>query len=634
MMTVEQLLTLSIDYSKRMQQVKEKYPFYRWCYRNVPGYKTKRGNLLFRRKVLELAFEKEDFAQQLWIMCSRDLLFYINTFCFTYDPRLVPDKIPEIPFITYDFQDVAFDDIVSAIRKKYDQLTEKSRTMGASWMYLMVFLWMFLFLDKPAAFRLLSRNEDLVDKDEDPDCLFWKILFTLTHLPKFLQPEYNYVHLHMKNYDNNSTIDGCTTTSDAVRGGRCTALFPDEFAAVPDGAGMLAATTAVTKCRLFNSTHHGAGTAFYRLSVGDINKLVLHWSIHPLYKLGLYYSVGKKLIRCDDEFKGEVQIHDKKYIYPDNYPFILDGKLRSPYYDDYCARAGHPMEVAQELDMDPFAADFQFFTGTLIPDIETEDVRPPYHEGMLEFDEDSLDALEFVEGKNGPLKLWIHPDMYGMFPVDLQVGVGVDVSAGTGASNSARSYVNLRTGEKIAEYVDPWIKPEAFAKVGIAMNRWFNDAFEVPDGAGPGRTYCDELISLGYRNLYFRRDEVGLRKRVSDKPGVFLNPKEKMAIFGKYRRALKEKSFIQRSHEANQECLAYIHIGGNKIEHTTAVKSVDPSGAGDSHGDRCVADACANKSLELLGAKNPSAVSGNEPRNCWAARKNEAEQKKHRETEW
>ncbi len=600
----------------------------------MPGYKTKRGNLLFRKRILELDRAKDDFALQVWIMCSRDLLFFINTFVFTYDPRLVPGKIPEIPFITYDFQDVAFDDILSAITDKYDQLTEKSRDMGASWMYLMVFMWMFVF-KASAAFRLLSRNEDLVDKDEDPDCLFWKIIFALKHLPKFLLPEYNYVHLHIKNLDNEATIDGCTTTSDAARGGRCTAMFPDEFAAVPDGHAMLASTGAVTKCRLFNSTHHGAGTAFYQLSVKEtMNKLKLHWSLHPLKNSGLYYSENKKLIMVDKEFRGVVRIGDKTYNFPDDYPFILDGKLRSPWYDDECARAAHPMEIAQELDMDPFAADFQYFHGPTIQDIETEDVREPYHQGMLEYDEDSLDPLEFIEGKSGPLQLWINPDIYGRFPVDLQVGVGVDVSAGTGASNSARSYVNLRTGEKIAEYVNPWIKPEAFAKVGIALNKWFNNAFEVPDGAGPGRTYCDELISLGYRNLYFRRDEVGLKKRVSDKPGVFLNPKEKRAIFGKYRKALKEKSFIQRSHEANQECLAYIFTTGQKIEHTTAVKSVDPSGAGDSHGDRCVADACANKALELLGVKNHPPETQNRGANCWAGRKREAEQKKHKQKEW
>ena len=375
MMTVEQLLVSSTDYSQRTKKVQSKFPFYHWCCQNVPGYKTRRGNLLFRKKVLKLALEDEDFALQLWIMCSRDILFFVNTFVFTYDPRLVP-KIAEIPFITYDFQDVAFHDIIAAIDNKYDQLTEKSRTMGASWMYLIVFLWMFLFVPY-AAFRLLSRNEDLVDKDEDPDSLFWKVLFALNHLPKFLQPETNYVHLHMKNYDNEATIDGCTTTSDTARGGRCTALFPDEFAAVPDGAGMLASTRDVTKCRLFNSTHHGAGTAFYRLSQSRINKLTLHWSLHPLYNKGLYYSENKKLIRCDKDFKSEVWIGDITYNFPDNYPFILDGKLRSPWYDNECARADHPMEIAQELDIDPFAADFQYFNGPMIQDIENEDVRPP-----------------------------------------------------------------------------------------------------------------------------------------------------------------------------------------------------------------------------------------------------------------
>lgn len=231
MMTVEQLLASSTDYSKSAKKVQSKYPFYQWCCRNVPGYKTRRGNLLFRKKCLELALESEDFAEQFWIMCSRDLLFFVNTFVFTYDPRLVPFKIPEIPFNTYEYQDVAFDRIKTAIEDGYDQLTEKSRAMGATWMYLVVFVWMFMFCPY-AAFRLLSRNEDLVDKDEDPDSLFWKVLFALEHLPRFLRPETNYVHLHIKNYDNKATIDGCTTTSDTARGGRCTALFPDEFAAV------------------------------------------------------------------------------------------------------------------------------------------------------------------------------------------------------------------------------------------------------------------------------------------------------------------------------------------------------------------------------------------------------------------
>jgi len=564
-----------------------------------------------------LASEKEDYAKQLWIMCSRDMLFYINTFCFTYDPRLIP-KSTVVPFITYEYQDVALDEIKSAIEAGRDFMIEKSRDMGASWMDLTVKQWFWMF--RPyVSFRLLSRNEDLVDKAEDPDSLFWKVLFLFdkNHLPSFLRPEFNYTHLHLKNLDNNSTIDGCTTTSDAARGGRCTAMFVDEFAAVPDGDGMLSSTRDVTKCRAFNSTHKGAGTAFYRLSKGKIRKLVLHWSLHPEKAKGLYYALNGKLFIVDKDFK-----------FPENYQFRLDGKLRSPWYDNECDRAAHPMEIAQELDMDPFASDFQFFDGEEIQRIEKENVRKPCLEGELEYDEDSLEPIGFVERKGGPLKLWFYLDSQGKVPLSIQCGGGVDISAGTGASNSTISIGDLLTREKIAEFADPWIKPESFAKMAIAIFTFFNNAFMVPDGAGTGRIFCDELLKLGYRNLYFRRNEEGLNKKVSDKPGVFLNPTEKKARLGAYRRSLKDGTFIQRSHEANQECLAYVYTTGNVIEHSSAANSPDPSGASANHGDRVIADALLEKCFEQLSSDT---LIENKPQDmpqfCYAARKAERERK-------
>ncbi|GAG28248.1 unnamed protein product, partial [marine sediment metagenome] len=232
-----------------------------------------------------------------------------------------------------------------------------------------------------------------------------------------------------------------------------------------------------------------------------------------------------ELIRCDDS-EGVVTVSRIEYKFPEEYPFRLDGKLRSPWYDNECDRASHPMQIAQELDMDPFASDFQYFDSDVISAIEQEDCKPPYLEGILEFDEDSLEPIEFVKAEGGHLKLWIYPDVYGHFPEDLTVGAGHDISAGTGASNTTGSYVNLRTGEKIAEYANPWIKPETFANLAIALAKYFNKAFMVFDGAGPGRIFGDTVIRR-YRNVYYRRNEESLSKKVSDKPGVFLNPKGK-----------------------------------------------------------------------------------------------------------
>ena len=635
MMTIEALLTCLADYRARAKTVQAKYPFYDWACKNVKGYKTRNGNVAFRKRCLELAKDNDDYSRQLWIMCSRDILFWINTVVFTYDPRLVP-KSSVVPFITYYFQDVMTDDIKNAIDNKHDELTEKSRTMGASWLILIVFVWMWTFREYNA-FRVFSRNEMLVDKTEDPDSLFWKILFMIEHQPKLLKPNYNYTHLHIKNLDNNSTIDGCTTTSDAAAGGRCTAMLLDEFGLVPDGAGMLTSTRDVTKCRIFNSTHRGAGTAFYKLSLRPIAKLTTHWSLHPLYNQGLYYSTKDgQLVIVDKDFKCKVTVTRQEYDFPDTYPFRKDGKLRSPWYDNECDRAEHPMEIAQELDMDPFASDFQYFTGNLIPDIEKNDVRMPYHEGILTFDDHSLEPLEFIEGENGQLKLWIHPDAYGKLPEDLSVVGGFDVAQGTGASNSTATFVNSRTGEKIAEYANPKINPEAYASEAIAMCNFFNEAFMIPDASGAaGQSFCNQVLKLGYRNIYYRRNEEGLTKNVSDKPGVFLNPAVRTKTLGEYRLALKNKVFIQRSHEANQECMSYIYIG-REVIHSSAKNSVDPSGAGENHGDRVIADALACKGLELLtgGNSTDEKTKGEIPPNCYAARKRDRDEKKRIAEEW
>ena len=89
-------------------------------------------NLIFRRQMLKLGFESSEAAKNLVIMCSRDILFYINTFVWTYDPRETNSTKKEKPFVTYPFQDDAVLETVKAIESGYDIFTDKSRDMGAS----------------------------------------------------------------------------------------------------------------------------------------------------------------------------------------------------------------------------------------------------------------------------------------------------------------------------------------------------------------------------------------------------------------------------------------------------------------------------------------------------------------------
>ena len=567
----------------------EKYPHYKHACENVYGYKTADGNIAFRRWCIEKAEDDPLFADNLWIMCKRDFLFFVNTFLFVYEPREV--KGPRIlPFITYGFQDICFDEICMAIEGQYDQLTEKSRTMGASWMYLTVFFWYWMFYDD-FSFRVVSRNEDLVDKTGDPDSLFWKLEHHLKYLPWFMKPKYTKNHLGLTNHDNNTTITGCTTTGDVARGGRCTAMLLDEFGAVPNGFEILPSTQHVTKCRLFNSTHKGAGTAFYYLSQKKTQrKMIVHWALHPLYNKGLYYSINRELF-----------IVDKDYPFPDDYPFELDGKLRSPWYDNECDRATHVMMIAQELDMDAMSSDSQFFDTKIITTIDKLYVTDPFLEGMLEFDE-RFDPV-FVPREGGPVKLWVNLTADGRIPRGLECGVGADISAGTGASNSTLSGLDLNTGDKIMEYASCDISPEDFAELSVAMCKFLNDAKLIWDAGGHGESYGQKILKTPYRNLYWKRKEGNLSKTQSDKPGFYIgNQNEKKALLGNYRQGLKKKFFHQTSQVANQECLFYVYVeGGASVEHSQSINTIDPSGAKANHGDRVIADALAYKLVSIAG---------------------------------
>lgn len=599
-------------------------PLYLTVPKDVPG------NLRYRRRVLRAGYNSDAVAEELWIACKRDPLFWINTFVWTYNPRVFP-KITTRPMVTYPFQDDALWDMLKAIIGNYDLQVEKSREMTATWDILMCFLWLAQF-HPGLSFRVVSRNADLVDSREDPDALFCKLDFMLKGQPEWLisEDDYNRREMHLLFFETMSTIDGNSTTSDVARGGRCTAMALDEFAAVPNGHAMLRATRDTTSCRIFNSTPQGTGNAFYDLKQSKIRRIRLHWSQHPDKRRGLYRSEDGQLVIIDEEYHAVVRdSQGNDFIFPDNYPFILDGKLRSPWYDRECDRAAHPMEIPQELDIDYLGSDYQFFDAKVIDRIQQEDIRDPLVCGEIEFDHETCQPLQFVPSANGRIQLWMNPTPEGRFPEHIKVISGSDVAAGTGASNSASSFVNRETGEKIGEFADPTLKAEDFALYAIAMAKWFNQAFMIWDASGPhGVIFGNVVLERGYPNIYCKTSLDKISRTITDKPGYFMNPTPKAVAFGKYRQALKNRSFIQRSYHANKECLFYVQvIGAQSIEHTKAVHAQDPTGARANHGDRAVADIVANFAMDYLREKNPKDDEPQQPDNCFQARRQEYENK-------
>lgn len=571
--------------------------------------KDRDANLRFRSEILTMASADAGAARQIKQMCAEDLLFYVNAFGWTYDPR---SDVAVTPFITYAFQDEAMMSIADCITVGEDFAMPKSRDMGASWMGLTVFEWFWHFRDN-LSFLLISRNEDYVDKKGDSKSLFWKIDFLHEHQPKWLLPygrwlgwdDPNRKLLHIGNADTKSIMSGESTTGDAGRGDRRTAMFIDEHAAfeVNDGFRVLRATRDTTKCRGFNSTPQGSANGFYEVVHNTAARNIrLHWSKHPDKRQGLYTHEDGKLVLLDD-FRGTVRVLTKgekesRFVrFPEDYPFQSTNRfrLRSPWFDNECARCVSEMEIAQELEIDFLGSDYQFFDAATIEALRKKYCRPPLLVGDLEFDSETCEPKRFVENPKGKLALWLTLDGAGKVSADRRFVLGCDISAGTGASNSVSCVVDKATGEKCAVWRDPRTLPHPFARLTVALAKFFNRALIVPDRSGPtGEVAVKEMVARGYGHLYYRRQEKKIGRDVTDEPGVFLNPQARSSLLEDYRDALGSHRFINRSESGMTECLQFIRKQDGTIEHSSAANSQDPSGARTAHGDEVIADALAS----------------------------------------
>jgi hypothetical protein len=331
----------------------------------------------------------------------------------------------------------------------------------------------------------------------------------------------------------------------------------------------------------------------------------MHWSRHPLKNVGMYKADPETgHVEFLDKFSGKVEFWEKgkrdpvSVIFPETYPFIRDGKLRSPWYDAECARSPSPQDIAQELDIDFLGSDYQFFDPEIIEILKKKYCRPPEVVGDLEFDAVTFMPKRFVENPKGKLQLWLDLDGEGKVSFSRKFIVAADVSAGTGASNSVVSVVDKKTGEKIGLWKDANTRPNPFAGHALAIGKFFNKAFMIWDGSGPtGEVFKKVVVESGYGSIYYRRNEKKVSRQITDQPGYFLNPTARSALLEDYRDALGKHVFINRSSSGMKECLQFIRKADGSVEHSAAINTQDPSGARTAHGDEAIADALACMAL-------------------------------------
>ncbi len=629
------------------------------------------ANLRFRRRLLdEAARAGEAGRQAIRDACKADILFYINAFVWQYNPKKPPaDRVG--PFVTWGFQERALLDrpettgkrgILWCYEKGRTAVVEKSREMGASWLFLITEDWLSGFHDYTQSLNI-SRDQDSVDS-RSPDSLFWKIRFMHEHQPGWLMGKIVQQSMYFRYTRSESVITGEASTGTAGVGGRASVIFIDEFPLIKDAAEVRRRTANTADCRFFNGTHSSPSSEMVKLVKSpEVTKIRMHWSEHPYKNRGLY--------RYNPDRPTQPEILDKNFVYRPQCPecldtldvkvgelspccdrpaqefkFVLDGRpfggpfpgLRSPWYDWKCLDIGDDRAVAMELDIDPQGSVTQYFDALMIDRLVKKFCRPPDWEGEIEYDPHTGKNAVLVKRKRGMLRLWGQLRPNGLPALRSYLG-GIDCARGTGATPSCLSVGAL--GEKVLEYANPFIDAKEFAVwVFAACTLFLDEDGRGPkliwEKQGPGEDFGVKLLELGYRNVYLEKNEDGLVYKTNPRliPGFYPSPKAKSKLLADYKEGLKSFSIINRSERALNECLLFTYDQAGEVIHGSQNNMDDPSRGRVSHADIAMADALMFKLMKA--APKVVLVAGEEPvsPNSIAGRMKFHEDKRRQEDAW
>lgn len=210
--------------------------------------------------------------------------FIIDWGC-TYDPRNVERGLPAIiPFLLFPKQEEWVNWFMDRWKNREPGLTDKSREMGMSWLFVSVASTICMFYEGVAA-GIGSRKEGYVDKLGDPKSLLYKARKFISLVPSEFRPSWDVKvhapHMRIQFPDTNSIISG--ESGDGIgRGDRTSFHFVDEAAWLARPELIEASLSETTNCRQDISTPRGMNNPFARKRFGGkINVFTLHWRDDP-----------------------------------------------------------------------------------------------------------------------------------------------------------------------------------------------------------------------------------------------------------------------------------------------------------------------------------------------------------------
>ena len=469
-----------------------------------------RENLKYRLQLIRSAENNPLLQVQLKEQCRRDRLFFYNTFVWTYDPRT---SFRKLPFITYPFQDdVILWDADCGINQE-DSGVEKSRDMGATWMFTVNDVYDWLFTQTKIETLWGSRKEDYVDKRGDMDSIFEKIRYVVENLPVWMLPTgYNSrahaTHMRLINPATGSAIIGEATNSNFGRGGRKYRIRFDEFAfwGNEDKAAWEGAADC-TNARCCISTPNGSSNKSALLLNGEIkNVKTIHWTLHPKKTRGLYYLSNGMRVPIDDKSRAFEIWRLNRGVRAEE---VKGGIVRSIWYDSECERRT-AQGVAQELDIDYLMSGSPFFDLVAVnKQVAWKEVKLMRPGGEIRWGTyirvnlvEHNGKVEIRESHNGWLKLFEYPrDGY-------QYCLGSDTSEGLPKGDESYAIIKEKTTYNVVATIQVLVPPETFAYYTWLAERFFNGADNAPENNNNGYTTALELHRYGSNLYYTKRDTV------------------------------------------------------------------------------------------------------------------------------
>ena len=540
--------------------------------------------------------------KQLIRMCREDFLFWLTGFVSIYDAGDESGEPGRTSFIPYPFQIEMFTSLWSAMYDARCQVrVKKPRRMGVSWGVAALFEHCWQFMGE-RQLLIGSHREEAVEGAVSvakagraigewsrllPKFDYIQIYQPTWMLPNDFVPRMEPYRTKMKfvNPETGAIIWGTSASSRSAHGDRGWAAWWDEAAKTQNLYEIIGGLSAFSPCKIWTSTIGDLSHPFSTVlkESPSIVQVPLSWEMHPDYAKGITVN----------EETGD----------PTS-PW-LERKLSDINYDPMLANSQYLCDEGFQVGSFYGAGETNSLRTIFGGGSEPGTLKAPVRRGELVITESGQGPVVtgFADSDRGRWKLWF--DLDDGKPPHMNVVWGADVAQGQtdnrGQGNTNSTLCVLLQGEdrveRVASCAAHGLVPYEFAQLVALFIRWLCPDREPPgnyDNIGPGGEFGMVLRTrFHYDNLWVDPSVSTNKKNDPAKRAFGWNKgrdERSLHWFALHRSMIAEGKFIERDEDCAVEMreFQYDPTGKGPPLYLPSMKSQDPSGARENHGDRVI----------------------------------------------